>query len=282
MASQSDKTQLFQEADEVLHARIIAIAGDQFKIPESVKVNEPWKVYREAVTDLQNTEVIYDRSRFLTRNHTGTISTDDTCIYGKMQHIAANGDGVGVLWFQILAKLYVHVFEQKCPPGTAICKTIPNQSPKLIYERLAGLVRPIDVPSLHTNFPLEGKPITPLLVSVKGKEKAEVELLSREHFERKALEGLRMEELRSDEIWKTVGRHTATISANDLIVEATVQRFIILHLVSITTDKEKREQLKATNFQWLLVLQSLKEIVGPKRKFSDFPKPVSVKRIKTL
>ena len=284
MASQSDKTQIFQEPDEVLYARIVSIVGNLYKVPDAVKVDEPWKVYREAVTDLQNTEVLYDRSRFLTRNHTGTISVNDTCIYGKMQHIMANGDCVnGVLWFQILAQLYVHLFDAKCPPGTAICKSIPQQSPKLIYERLTGLVRPIDVPSLHTTWPLEGKPITPLLVSIKGKEKAEVELLTREHFERKAIEGLRKEEARSDEIWGTIGRHTATISNNDLIIEATLQRLIILHLISITTDdKEKREQLKATNYSWLLVLQSLKDIVGPKRRFSDFPKPLAVKRIKTL
>src|ERR1700677_4148721 len=105
MASQSDKTQIFQESDEVLHARIVSIVGNLYKVPDAVKVDEPWKVYREAVTDLQNTEVLYDRSRFLTRNHTGTISGNDTCIYGKMQHIMANGDCVnGVLWFQILAQ----------------------------------------------------------------------------------------------------------------------------------------------------------------------------------
>ena len=98
MASQSDKTQIFQESDEVLYARIVSIVGNLYKVPDAVKVDEPWKVYREAVTDLQNTEVLYDRSRFLTRNHTGTISVNDTCIYGKMQHIMANGDCVnGVL-----------------------------------------------------------------------------------------------------------------------------------------------------------------------------------------
>lgn len=284
MASQATK-QLFTDSDEVLYARIVAIIGNELKVPEPVKVNEPWKLFREAVTDLQSIEVIYDQSRFLTRNHTGTISADDVCIYAKMQHLASienPRNGIGVAWFQVLAKLFVQVFEQKCPPGTAICKTIPHQSPKLLYERLAGLVRPVDVPALHSDFPLEGKVLTPKNVTGKGKEKVEVELLSREHFERTAVEWLRKEEVRSDESWGTVGRHTSTISTNDLIIEATVQRLVILHFISKTTDIEVRKQLKETNQQWLLVLQSLKEIVGPKRTFADFPKPLSVKRARTL